>query len=1040
MFKKLVASLYIVYSCCAICLARDEQQFFHISLEQGLSDGRVRAIAQDRYGFIWFGTANGLNRYDGYAIKAYFEGSRGLPSASIYSLYRSRAGQLWVGTSKGPYIYDHTSDSFYMPKPIDTSALAREWYVISYFSEDHDGNIYIGSYRGFFRYNTKQHKLEDLNRIWNTPHGLSMISGLSWSNDHTLWVATQNFGFYKIDTRSNQATPIRYKTEFGDSCCFAMNEIALLDQKKMLVGMHSYGLGLFDMDSLKFSTVPGILGKSDSVRYNAVYAVIKDHSGRVWMGTEHFGLVQYMPATRQTIQYKYDPFNPYSYGGSRVLNLFEDREHNIWVATNGYGVYRFNPDHNLVKFLAWNPLSDHSPPGAEVLSIGAHDSTSVWIGTDKGPALYYFNKDSFKSYKANNSFSPEKPGMNVISCFQDMDRMLWFGCRNLGLSRFDPVKNQFSRFRDDAKKPYALPNNLAYNIIQHDKQYLIIQLSTRIGLFDTKTYQCHTYKTDSSNELLKLNFVKDYCFDEHRDLLILQQDSKKTVLRYEFQSGKVTTVGYLDTSDKVSANSIRPMPDGRIACATTQGIYLMQPNGRVNILRNEEGFFRNNILSIITDIPGYIWLCTDRQIGRIELATGKWQWLGAGDGLKPTRFFAQSLRLLPNGKIMAGSGDGIFIIDPSQLHSAPTYPPYLVNFRIFNTPARFDTALQDLKEIRLSYLENFFSFDISSLDYLQGSGIEYAYKLEGFDKDWQYLGNNHSASYTNVPGGKYTLLFKARSATGDWVVSPQQIHVIIGRPFWLKWWFFVLCAAAVVVFVYILYRYRFNQVRNTARLKADYEIKLNELEMSALRTQMNPHFIFNCLNTINSFINSNQKTQANQYITRFARLIRLILENSRQRRIALSSELEALNLYIQLEQLRFDNRFTYTLITDDALDLDNVEVPPLIIQPFVENAILHGILPKKDKGNITIRIIHDGNRLRYIIADDGIGREEARRRQKEGMLKKQSHGMDITLKRIELFNKENAFEETVIIKDLTDTQGNAAGTSVEILLAYVEGF
>jgi LytS/YehU family sensor histidine kinase len=286
-----------------------------------------------------------------------------------------------------------------------------------------------------------------------------------------------------------------------------------------------------------------------------------------------------------------------------------------------------------------------------------------------------------------------------------------------------------------------------------------------------------------------------------------------------------------------------------------------------------------------------------------------------------------------------------------------------------------------------------------------------------------------------VPGGNYVLRLKARNASGEWNEKGQRINIHISKHFTKTVWFWALVFLAGTGVVYFIYRLRIQRINKEARLRSDYEIKLNELENSALRTQMNPHFIFNSLNTINSFISRNETTQAHQYISKFSKLIRYILDHSRQRKILLSDELEVLNLYIQIERIRFEDKFDYEIKVAEGIDTSTVELPPLIIQPFVENAILHGLLPQNKKGFLSIRIDHVGDMLLCTVEDSGIGRTKARLQKKEYLTPHKSHGIPITLKRIGLFNKEHGKDETVHITDLVD-----GGTKVVIPVAWEESF
>ena len=258
--------------------------------------------------------------------------------------------------------------------------------------------------------------------------------------------------------------------------------------------------------------------------------------------------------------------------------------------------------------------------------------------------------------------------------------------------------------------------------------------------------------------------------------------------------------------------------------------------------------------------------------------------------------------------------------------------------------------------------------------------------------------------------------------------------------FWGTWWFRLLTLLAMTLLVYVAYRLRVKQIEQKEKLRSDYEIKLNILENSALRSQMNPHFIFNSLNTINSFINKNERSQANEYITKFSKLIRLILDHSRQRKITLADELEIVDLYVKVERIRFENKFDYNINIASDIDAGCTELSPLIIQPFVENAILHGLLPLENKGLLQVILQRKNNLLLCTIEDNGIGRKKALANKLHSPQKQKTHDIETTLNRIELFNKEHNINTPVIITDLIDSNGNAAGTRVEITLAWVESY
>ena len=313
--------------------------------------------------------------------------------------------------------------------------------------------------------------------------------------------------------------------------------------------------------------------------------------------------------------------------------------------------------------------------------------------------------------------------------------------------------------------------------------------------------------------------------------------------------------------------------------------------------------------------------------------------------------------------------------------------------------------------------------------------IRYLYKLEGFDPEWQDGTTRKFAAYTNVPGGNYQFKVKAINSEGLAYEKPFSLFIHISTIWWKTWWFWTLTGLGMLSLVWLAYRYKIGQVRKEERLKSDYEHKLADVEMSALRAQMNPHFIFNSLNSIEYYIINNEPAKASDYLNRFSRLIRLILQNSKSSVVPLKDDLEALRLYIEMESMRFDNLFDYEVKVQKDLNIERLQIPPMLLQPYVENAIWHGLMQKKgEKGKLDLVLRQENGHILCIIEDNGIGRYEARQlRSKSGTLRK-SYGMKITDDRLALLNKISKANASVKVFDLKDDVGKASGTRVELFI------
>src|SRR6185312_980030 len=328
--------------------------------------------------------------------------------------------------------------------------------------------------------------------------------------------------------------------------------------------------------------------------------------------------------------------------------------------------------------------------------------------------------------------------------------------------------------------------------------------------------------------------------------------------------------------------------------------------------------------------------------------------------------------------------------------------------------------------------QNFFSFEFAALNYTNPAKNQYAYKLEGVDKDWVHSGTRRTANYTAVAPGTYTFRVKGSNNEGLWNNEGTSVKIIVLPPWWKTWWAYSLYALAILTALYF-----FDRFRKKSLIEKERELnKETELEMQALRAQMNPHFIFNCLSSINRFILKNETEAASNYLTKFSRLIRTVLTNSKRPFISLEDELDMLGLYLDMEKLRFKDSFDYRIIFVNTIDAGNVFVPPLLLQPFAENAIWHGLMHKEGQGNLTIEMSIDEKILTCIITDNGIGRNKAAQIKSKSAEKQKSMGLKITKERLAYLNRDNDEEAFFKIEDVTDADGKLAGTKVILKMKY----
>jgi two-component sensor histidine kinase len=403
--------------------------------------------------------------------------------------------------------------------------------------------------------------------------------------------------------------------------------------------------------------------------------------------------------------------------------------------------------------------------------------------------------------------------------------------------------------------------------------------------------------------------------------------------------------------------------------------------------------------------------------------------------------FGYTFSLFPDNTMVQLFFGAINIIDFNNYRFNDLKP--VVEFNVVKVMNKeyLQEAIKNNFTISLSHNQNFLQFEFAALLFNNTNQLQYLCKLDGADNDWVYLGQTNTTTYSGLKPGQYTFRVKAANNDGQW--GDESVIIInIKKPLYARWWFILTAVALISLLMYWWSRQRVLQAKKEEKLKARYQQQIAETELKALRAQMNPHFIFNSLNSIQKYILKNEHFEASQYLTKFSRLIRLILDHSNQNTVLLSSELEMLKLYTEMESLRFENKFDYSINIDPAISADTVEIPSMLIQPFVENAIWHGLLHlpadkdgNEQKGKLSIRFSKTaGNYIDVEIEDNGIGRKKAAELKSKQVLRKKSYGMQITEKRIAAINQVQGINAAASITDKEDKYGNATGTLVKLTI------
>jgi len=364
----------------------------------------------------------------------------------------------------------------------------------------------------------------------------------------------------------------------------------------------------------------------------------------------------------------------------------------------------------------------------------------------------------------------------------------------------------------------------------------------------------------------------------------------------------------------------------------------------------------------------------------------------------------------------------------------------ITSFKLFNSELPINLYNNDT--LHLKFNENFFSFEFAALDYVNANKNKYAYYLENFDKNWIYTDASHRfAEYTAVPPGDYIFRVKGSNNDGIWNEEGIKIFIHIKPPWYRTVLFYILSLVFIISSLWFAMVWRIKKIRKKHEVEQQImkiQQQLIELEQKSLRLQMNPHFLFNSLNSIQSFVIENDTDKAIYYLSRFSQLMRLILNNSQNTYVLLEEEIKVINLYVDLEKLRYDNIFDFELKIDEEVEAEFIAIPPMIIQPYIENAIIHGLVNKKKDGKLTIDIKMEDDFIICIIEDNGVGRKVSNRLKEQSGISHKSSGMLITQERLDILNKSDKHKLSVQITDLENEDGSACGCRIALRIAFKE--
>lgn len=977
--------------------------FRNYSVGEGLAQSQVYALLEDRRGYLWLGTrGGGLCRFDGKEFTT-FTTENGLPDNSVFCLFEGNDDRIWIGTARGVCAYNGLSF-----ESIELFPESQE-RPIGAISQDNNGLFWFGSSEGLFTYNNKA--ITPLSSNANYPKG--RISDLLPDEYGGMWVGHDRGTTYLHGKKIEHFGAAKgLKSQVG---CLSKDSL-----NRIWIG--TYGGGVFLLENNEVAPLIGKLGLNE----NVILDLLHDSKGQVWIATPGDGIKRWDPKDSTFSAIDEDD----GLANNHVRCALEDRWGNLWFGTSGGGVSKYYGQ-QFIHFDDRNGM-----PGSYVYSVRKDRNGALWMGTS-GKGVTRYENGRYHTYRADSGFMDVK----VKTIFEDHRGRMWFGTEGLGLSRFDD--STFTTFTGSQ----GLSGNWIRDI-EEDEQHNM-WIATAGGGITKMTPR------DSLATVYDFDFFTSTSGLPKNRINCLHRDSLNRIWFGTYTGG----IGYIQNDSVVAfpnenlvSRQIRSMTEDQFgylwigtANGGVSGVSLYRDSFDFITIDREAGLFSNNVYSLTIDAKGQMWVGTETGVDQVQLDESRQAFefthFGKAEGFVGIENCQNAVWAAQDGNLWFGTINGLTCYNPRQRTHNPLAPIITIHRVSLFYESLQNTAYathigpwgQMTGTVEFPHNQNHLGFEFVGLNHKNPEKVQYQWRLDPFDKDWTPVGGKTDATYSNLPPGTYT--FKVRACNEDmvWNERPTEASFSILKPYWETWWFRTAGIGSLLLLIGLFFNLRLRQVkRKNRQLQAQLKMEksLLELEQKALRLQMNPHFIFNALNSIQGVIARKDDKTARYYLAKFSKLMRMILENSRVTTISLAEEVATLESYLVLERFSRGERFGYQLVVEEDLTPEDIFIPPMMLQPFIENAVIHGVGHLESLGNIKVHFGYRNQQLTTTIEDNGIGREKAKAIKSQIGQHHKSTALAVTQERLDILNQGVATEPSLEIQDLKNDQGEAIGTRV----------
>ncbi len=1005
-------------------------KFSRLTEKDGLSSNSVTSITQDGNGIIWAATDNGLNRFDGYGFTKFYANpydSNAINANEIEGIYSDHKDNIWMETTAGICRFNITTQkSVGFKSGANAPAPFRIYEGSNIWFDNSQAYPYIVSPSALYHFTDDQHY--DTISTGFIPFSykgfsFSSYSKISKDKNGQLWAFKQN-KIYKIDKLTKEVEA-EYASPDRDINIY---DIIFDSYNRCWISTWVNGLYKFNPEQNSWNRM---------TLKNLPENTIKNGVEWNWNGRKFLVFAIGNPGLlfvdEETLQTKVYPI----IGKTGLVSApFVDRQNILWVPTSN-GLYYYSPSNKLFDII---PISDNKVQGKQ----DPADLSVIYNMQEEKSGYWISRRYDGGILKYNNQWKLEKYWPDLLS---DLNA----GCDG----RLATVREGYD-FKQDGnlvfvttewgiltinlstweRKIYHCPwtkriMRLRTIVMENEQKWWIRSYDQGVFIFNPKTFQFTRHYNIGGNSIIRKPPEANYLIRDKKGRIFESTNSGL----YKYDNEKDTFIRVIPKGTLIFGASLMGMAEdnsGLLWIGTDNGIVAFNPDSEKVVKTFTENNRIGQVQRISVDGSQNIWF---------NSIAGYWCWLKNRNKIIQFKY-SEGLPYNDDGMFYTTSDGSVYAGgEGSVVHF---YPGRLMNYSISFSAKIIDAFANDSfmlfhrttsgeKQLILEPYQNNLQIHFDIINYDQLENNLFFYKLEPVQKEWKQI-ENGKLSFNNLAPGDYSLMVRGgNKLTGSYTNTDELLLSI--KPYWYQsWWFYLLCSIIICSIIFYAVMRRIRIIRQEGTFKQ----KIAETEMMALRSQMNPHFIFNSLNGIEYFILQNDKRHASVYLNKFASLIRIILSNSRMEKVPFADDMKTISLYVDLELLRFNHNFCYVTDIDSVLTETDYPVPPLLIQPFVENAIVHGFA-NSDKKNLQLKIsaLLRGEYIIYHIEDNGVGRAQATEYNSVNKPNHVSLGLQITQQRINIFNEQHHAQSTVDTEDLHDDNGQPAGTRVTVKIKTI---